>query len=137
MQNNTIAFTILNSQFIWESSVILQQYTVYFLSPLASHRRGWYTFNFFYLAFPPSTLQSTIFFKGTYFALLVSCQIQTLASPWSISFVPKSRVLFIRSLISLPTSHIYYQVLHSQRNGAKDTVCFFCVIYAYNRNHFC
>ncbi len=28
MQNNTIAFTILFSQFLWKSNAILQQYTV-------------------------------------------------------------------------------------------------------------
>lgn len=53
--------------------------------------------------------QSTIFFflKGTSFALLVSCQIQTLASPWSNSVVPKSGVLFTGSLFCLPKSLVY------------------------------
>ena len=52
--------------------------------------------------------QSTIFFlKGTSFALLVSCQIQTLASPWSNSVVPKSGVLFTGSLFCSPKSLVY------------------------------
>lgn len=63
------------------------------------------------------------FLKGTSFALLVSCQIQTLASPWSNSIVPKSGVLFTGSLLFAKESRIYHQVLHSPKVQAKDTVC--------------
>lgn len=68
--------------------------------------------------------QSTIFFlKGTYFALLVSCQIQTLASPWSISFVPKSQVLFSASLFSLPKSLKYITSCCIRQRYGQRTQC--------------
>lgn len=133
MQNNTIAFTILKFPVL----VRVQRNftTVYsiFSFPLTSQTRGWYsyTFNFFSLAFPTSMFQSTIFLKGTSFALLVSCQIQTLASPWSSSIAPKIEVLFKGSVFCLPKeSRVYRWVPHSLKVQAKDPVCLSCVVYA-------
>lgn len=129
MQNNTIAFTILKFPVL----VRVQRNftTVYsiFSFPLTSQTRAWYSynFNFFSLAFPTSTFQSTIFLKGTSFALIVSCQIQTLASPWSNSIVPKIGVLFKGSLFSLPKSLEYIAGCHVRWRYRQTTQC---VIYA-------
>lgn len=138
MQNNTIAFTILKFPVL----VRVQRNftTVYsiFSFSTQSQTRSWYsyTFNFFSLAFPTSMFQSTIFLKGTFFALLVSCQIQTLASPWSNSIVPKIGVLFTGSLFCLPRSLEYITRCHIRWRYRQRTQCVSRVIYAHNRNHF-
>lgn len=118
MQNNTIAFTILKFPVL----VRVQRnfttvYSIFFFLhslPKLGVDIVKLLISFLSLFFPPSmfSIHYIFFFvfvlKGTSVALLVSCQIQTLASPWSKSFfVPKSGVLFTGSLsfsVSLETS---------------------------------
>lgn len=63
------------------------------------------------------------FLKGTSFALLVSCQIQTLAFPWSNSVVPKSGVLFTGSLFCSPKSLEYITRCCIRQRYRQRTQC--------------
>lgn len=67
--------------------------------------------------------QSTIILKGTSAALLVSCQIQTLASPWSISIVPKSGVLFTGRFFCSPEGLEYITRCHIRQRYRPMTPC--------------
>lgn len=124
MQNNTIAFTILKFPVLVR--VQLNFTTVYSIFSFSTH-------------FPKLGLDIVILlisflllpllpcFNPLYFC--VSCRIQTLASPWSNSIVPKIGVLFTGSLFSQPKSLGYITRCHIRWRFRQRALCVSGIFY--------